>query len=222
MQNTYWYCPIEGHICLRVCLFWNKSAPADPQTTEHQYFSTKCIKSHLCIYQFTNTNVFGKVPGCSARQIYKRRRLFYGRRQQPGSLPQRWEPRPLRLFLEDISIIASLFNCEPRNTRAEVMSPSLVAEYHLFARGCMENASWLEVLFSYFVAEMQQRSWSSLSFFFFFFILIILNTRFKIQAANVSARSSRLQAENSRLIIQAPVHQNVQLEVVEKKHEGIS
>lgn len=86
----------------------------------------------------------------------------------------------------------------------------------------MENASWLEVLFSYLVAEMQQRSWSSLSFFFFFFILIILNTRFKIQAANVSARSSRLQAENLRLIIQAPVHQNVQLEVVEKKHEGIS
>ena len=164
--------------------------------------------------------MFGKVPSYSIRQIYKRRRLFYGRRQQPGSLPQRWEPRPLRLFLEDISIIASLFNCEPRNTQAEVMSPSLVAEYHLFARGCMENASWLEVLFSYFAAEMQQRSWSSLSFFFFFFYSNYLehDSRFKIQAANISARSSRLQTENSLLIIQAPVHQNVQLEVVEKKN----
>lgn len=47
----------------------------------------------------------------------------------------------LKLFVEDISIIASLFNCEPRNTQAEVMSPSLVAKYHLFASGCMENAS---------------------------------------------------------------------------------
>ena len=54
---------------------------------------------------------------------------------------EHWEPRPLRRFLEDISIIASLFKCGPRNTEAEVMSPSLVAEYHLFARGCVENAS---------------------------------------------------------------------------------
>lgn len=30
----------------------------------------------------------------------------------------------LELFLEDISIIASLFNYKPRNTQAEVMSPS--------------------------------------------------------------------------------------------------
>lgn len=43
----------------------------------------------------------------------------------------------LELFVEDISIIASLFNCE----LAEVMSPSLVAKYHLSASGCMENAS---------------------------------------------------------------------------------
>lgn len=57
------------------------------------------------------------------------------------AVPVLWELRPLQLLLEAISIIASLFNCEPSNTQAEVMSPSLVAEYHLFARGWMGNAS---------------------------------------------------------------------------------
>lgn len=71
------------------------------------------------------------------------------------AVPVLWELRPLQLLLEDISIIASLFNCEPSNTQAEVMSPTLVAEYHLFARGWTENASWLEVQFSYFVSKIQ-------------------------------------------------------------------
>lgn len=94
------------------------------------------------------------------------------------------------------------------------MSPSLVAEYHLFARGCMENASWLEVLFSYFAAEMQFRSWSS-----FIFVLIFIQLRvrwFKNNGCTCPSQEPSTADWNASSIIQAAVHQYVQLEVVEK------
>lgn len=55
----------------------------------------------------------------------------------------------LFFFFTDISIIASLFKPEPTNTQAEVMSPRLVAEYHLFCKRLNEEsilirtAAWL-------------------------------------------------------------------------------
>lgn len=101
----------------------------------------------------------------------------------------------LKLFVEDISIIASLFNCEPRNTQAEVMSPSLVAKYHLFASGCMENASWLEVfMFRYLCC----RNAVKVMIFTFFLLLFSLKSGpgdSRIIAANVSARSPQSQTE---------------------------